>query len=114
VTGAISTFTLEGELEDKYEEKIECLEEEMKARVEWERLRPTIKDELSTHELLMAEKLKNLISAVKVNSEKVEHNTEIIKAGLVQQRSFLAETARLWVRLEDWMKTGEPPKPDDR
>jgi hypothetical protein len=121
VTLFISSLALRGQMEEDYEDRqdlltrrCEDLQKQVDKRVEWAKLRPAIDDELGQHELIMAEKLKNLVQTVKVNSEKVEQNTEIIKAGLVQQRTFLAETARLWVRLEDWMKRKPEDKPDGR
>ena len=120
ITLFISSMALRGQMEEEYEDKqdlvvrrCEDLQKQVDKRVEWIRLRPAIDEELAQHEMVMAEKLKNLVQTVKTNSEKVEQNTEIIKAGLVQQRTFLAETARLWVRLEDWISGGNKPKPDD-
>lgn len=84
------------------------LQSEIDKKADWERIRPIVQTEveedMESHEKVMAERLAQIHNKLDVIEKEIEKNSRTIEAGLTTQRSFLAETARLWVRIEDWME----------
>jgi hypothetical protein len=84
------------------------LQYQIDQKADWNKVQPIIQrevdEDMENHEKLVNEKFNQIVVQLTTINKEIEKNSRTIEAGLTTQRTFLAETAKLWVRMEDWIK----------